>query len=181
MKKIFLPVLMIFLCLSSCKKDEKPEVSTKDEKKDASIDSVTKKEELQVKFSNKTDQKLYQVYIEIKSALVNSDSISVQKSAKKIEDIVISSEETKQLKATSKLISLTKDLKKQRDFFISLTQEIEKQIRMSEITSGAVYKQFCPMAFDGEGGYWLSDSKEIRNPYFGDKMLTCGHIKEVFE
>ena len=30
------------------------------------------------------------------------------------------------------------------------------------------------MAFNNEGAYWLSDAEQIRNPYFGDKMLTCG-------
>jgi Cu(I)/Ag(I) efflux system membrane fusion protein len=33
------------------------------------------------------------------------------------------------------------------------------------------------MAFD-TGAYWISDSKEIRNPYFGDAMLTCGEVKK---
>jgi len=37
------------------------------------------------------------------------------------------------------------------------------------------------MAFDGKGGYWLSNSKEIRNPYFGDIMLACGEVTEVLE
>lgn len=31
---------------------------------------------------------------------------------------------------------------------------------------------FCPMPFDGQGAYWLSDSSKIRNPYFGEKRLS---------
>lgn len=42
------------------------------------------------------------------------------------------------------------------------------------------YLAFCPMAFDNKGAYWLQTSKEIQNPYFGKKMLTCGEIKETF-
>jgi hypothetical protein len=34
------------------------------------------------------------------------------------------------------------------------------------------------MAFNNTGGYWLSNSKEIRNPFFGDKMLKCGRIEK---
>ena len=34
------------------------------------------------------------------------------------------------------------------------------------------------MAFDNQGAYWLSNAKQIRNPYFGEKMLTCGEVKE---
>jgi len=44
-----------------------------------------------------------------------------------------------------------------------------------------LYLEFCPMAFDNKGAYWISDSKEIRNPYFGDAMLTCGEVKEIIK
>jgi len=43
-----------------------------------------------------------------------------------------------------------------------------------------MYLQFCPMAFDDKGAYWISDKEEIRNPYFGDMMLKCGSVKKVF-
>ena len=33
------------------------------------------------------------------------------------------------------------------------------------------------MANDDKGGYWLSIEKEIKNPYFGSKMLKCGEVK----
>tara|TARA_R110001583_G_scaffold9203_4_gene43623 strand:- start:1581 stop:2300 length:720 start_codon:yes stop_codon:yes gene_type:complete len=42
-----------------------------------------------------------------------------------------------------------------------------------------LYAAFCPMAFDGNGAYWISEDKEIRNPYYGDKMLKCGKVEEV--
>jgi hypothetical protein len=35
------------------------------------------------------------------------------------------------------------------------------------------------MAFDDKGAYWLSEMKEIRNPYFGDRMLKCGETREM--
>jgi hypothetical protein len=37
------------------------------------------------------------------------------------------------------------------------------------------------MAFDNRGAHWLSDESTIKNPYFGDKMLTCGSVEEVVE
>ena len=43
-----------------------------------------------------------------------------------------------------------------------------------------IYLTFCPMAFDNKGGYWLQDSEEIKNPYFGAKMLKCGEIKDEY-
>ena len=41
----------------------------------------------------------------------------------------------------------------------------------------ALYHDHCPMAQDNKGAMWLSETKEIRNPYFGDKMMTCGSVE----
>ena len=40
-----------------------------------------------------------------------------------------------------------------------------------------LYIQHCPMANSNKGADWISNSKEIRNPYFGQDMLTCGEVK----
>lgn len=39
------------------------------------------------------------------------------------------------------------------------------------------YEQYCPMADDNNGAYWLSESNKVLNPYFGSSMLNCGEIK----
>jgi len=44
-----------------------------------------------------------------------------------------------------------------------------------------IYLQFCPMVNDNAGGYWFSKDEEIRNPYFGAKMLKCGSTKETYK
>ncbi len=41
-----------------------------------------------------------------------------------------------------------------------------------------VYYQYCPMAFNNKGAYWLSNQREILNPYFGNKMLKCGEVAD---
>ncbi len=41
------------------------------------------------------------------------------------------------------------------------------------------YYQRCPMANDNKGAYWISLEKEIKNPYYGEKMLKCGENKET--
>jgi hypothetical protein len=69
------------------------------------------------------------------------------------------------------------DLKSQRIAFSALSDEMAVLVA-GNLKSGMIYKDFCPMAL-GEGAYWLSSEKEIQNPYFGDKMLKCGSIKEV--
>lgn len=47
------------------------------------------------------------------------------------------------------------------------------------VTDQKLYYQHCPMANDNKGAYWLSASKEIRNPYMGQSMLECGSTEEV--
>ena len=47
-------------------------------------------------------------------------------------------------------------------------------------TDQVVYKQYCPMADEDRGAYWLSKEKEVLNPYFGDAMLKCGEVKESY-
>ncbi len=44
-----------------------------------------------------------------------------------------------------------------------------------------LYSQFCPMADNNKGGFWLSLEEEIQNPYFGDAMLTCGSVEQIIE
>ena len=44
-----------------------------------------------------------------------------------------------------------------------------------------LYKEYCPMAFNDKGAFWLSAKSEIRNPYFGNKMLECGEVQEVLQ
>ena len=69
----------------------------------------------------------------------------------------------------------TEDVEKQRKAFVTVTAAMEKLLE-GAIESGVIYKQYCPMAFDFEGAFWLSNSKDIYNPYFGDVMLRCGKV-----
>ncbi|MDH7447887.1 DUF3347 domain-containing protein [Aquimarina sp. 2201CG14-23] len=187
MNKIVLKTIIIAtaLVVLSCGKDKKEPVKsipTQQEEIIASdVDLNVTEARSEVVFTDEITGKIYSQYLNIKRGLVNSNYKVVQQEAKKLENLIEESEGTKQLKATAKLIALTKDVKKQRDFFVTLTEETAKLVSEADITSGEVYKQYCPMAFKGEGGFWLSDSKEIRNPYYGDKMLQCGSVNQTIQ
>ncbi|MFO7525403.1 MAG: hypothetical protein R6W68_08115, partial [Ignavibacteriaceae bacterium] len=73
-------------------------------------------------------------------------------------------------------ISKAKDLEEQRIHFKKLSDVIIETADNFGLKINMVYVQFCPMAFDDKGAYWLSESEEIFNPYFGDEMLTCGEV-----
>ncbi len=172
-------ILSIIITLVSCGKEAKKEEekTVPDTNQPTLTIDLNKTENVTtVVFTDDKINDIYAQYLEVKGALVNTDARKIQKEAKKLDDLLAEGK-YKELKATAKLIGLTKEVKKQRDFFVTLTLETEKIIDNAAITSGEVYKQFCPMAFDGKGGYWLSNSKEVRNPYFGDRMLKCGSVK----
>lgn len=76
-----------------------------------------------------------------------------------------------------RFMAQNKELEKQRDHFTVITKNTYALVKAVD-TEQALYYQYCPMAFNNNGGYWLSAQQEIRNPYFGDKMLKCGSVTE---
>ncbi len=82
--------------------------------------------------------------------------------------------------AQSKIISAETDAKceKQRIAFSPLSNNMFALLKAVEIKNAGVYKQFCPMAFNDKGASWLSDVDEIKNPYFGKKMMECGEVQD---
>ena len=65
----------------------------------------------------------------------------------------------------------------QREHFATLSKDVNDLIK----TFGAeqkLYQDFCPMYNNKKGAIWISETKEITNPYYGSKMLTCGSVKK---
>tara|TARA_R110002049_G_scaffold116099_1_gene268415 strand:+ start:13551 stop:14252 length:702 start_codon:yes stop_codon:yes gene_type:complete len=65
----------------------------------------------------------------------------------------------------------------QREHFEVLSTDINDLIALVG-TEKTVYQDFCPMAANGKGAIWLSETKEIKNPYMGSKMPTCGNMQK---
>ncbi len=68
----------------------------------------------------------------------------------------------------------------QRASFSMLSQHIYELIKVFG-TGRMIYRDHCPMAFDNQGAMWLSETKEIKNPYFGSNMMTCGTVQETIQ
>lgn len=69
-------------------------------------------------------------------------------------------------------------LEHQREHFVMLSKDINDLIKTFG-TKQKLYQDFCPMADDGKGAIWISEVKDIKNPYQGSKMLTCGSMKKA--
>lgn len=65
----------------------------------------------------------------------------------------------------------------QREHFESLSQDIY-DLAKAVGTGKKLYFDHCPMYNDNKGANWLSETKEIRNPYLGKSMPDCGSVKE---
>lgn len=84
--------------------------------------------------------------------------------------------EVEVIKENALQIKNNTDILKQRSYFNQLSQStffLFKNLGCEK----KLYYDFCPMANDNKGGYWISENEEIKNPYFGDEMLNCGEIK----
>ena len=132
-----------------------------------------------------------QAYLDLKNALVETDPEESGKAAARLTsmlDIVDMSlvkddahlfwmDQLTALKAHGGKIAELEDVEEQRGQFDFLSQVLIDAIKVFGVANDTLYVQHCPMAFDNSGADWISDVKEIRNPYFGDKMLKCGVIK----
>jgi Cu(I)/Ag(I) efflux system membrane fusion protein len=86
----------------------------------------------------------------------------------------------KDIKRSSEAISNTTDIKIQRDHFKDLSSPLIEAVQLFGVNE-KVFVEFCPMANNDKGAYWLSKEEKILNPYFGDAMLSCGSVKQVID
>lgn len=133
-------------------------------------------------------------YFALKDALVKSDGTLASAKAKSLLNALnavqmnkLSNEEhtvwmkvRKDLTADTEHIEETKAVSNQRDHFDTLSDNMYPLIKVSKQDSPTYY-QHCPMANDGKGANWLSKENAVKNPYYGNKMLTCGKTVEKIQ
>lgn len=68
----------------------------------------------------------------------------------------------------------------QREHFEILSKDVEDLIAITG-TDRKLYQTFCPMYNNKKGAIWLSETKEIKNPYYGSKMMTCGTVQKEIQ
>ena len=122
---------------------------------------------------------VYQQYQVLTKALVVEDVNTAKTAALAIETGAREIKAAAAIGRAAATISGTSDLKAQRLAFASLNKDFIKLLKDTGLDNGKLYVAHCPMALDDQGASWVSTSKEIRNPYFGDSMLTCGTVMET--
>lgn len=141
---------------------------------------------------------LVEAYLKLKDAFVATDenrstteAQNMLKSLDKVDMSLLKGEahmvwmkELKQIEDNLKGIVSMKGMAMKRSHFEMVSDHLTFSIKSFgfEFKNGSpLFIQFCPMAFDDKGAYWISDIEQISNPYFGDVMLRCGEVKETIK
>lgn len=131
-------------------------------------------------------------YFSVKDALVKTDAgtssikaAELVKSIKALEMAKLSTDEhtawmkvMKDLMANAEKIAASKDVAKQRETFALLSKNMYELAKVSKQET-PIYYQHCPMYDNGKGANWLSQQEAVKNPYYGNQMLTCGSVQET--
>lgn len=138
---------------------------------------------------------LFNASLELKDAFVDSDAAKVKSQAEVVKK-ALAKVDMKQVQGQAhqdwmkyqkeldkhiSAIAKSNSLEEQRKYYAPFNEALYKTVKAFGIGEKEVYYQYCPMALNNQGAYWLSDNKEIRNPYFGSSMLKCGRVKETIK
>ncbi len=130
-------------------------------------------------------------YLDMKDALVNDESSKAASEGKKlykaIENFDVEANANGQKDEVVEILADAKEhaehisdndgnMDHQREHFEMLSIDMKDLIAIAG-ADRELYQEYCPMYNDGQGGMWLSDKSEIRNPFYGSKMLKCGKVQ----
>lgn len=131
-------------------------------------------------------------YLKLKNALATDNSkdaaaagTEVQNAIKKADPNSFSEEQKKvfadvkddAIEHAEHIAANANNIAHQREHFETLSKDLYDMVKVFG-TDQTLYQTHCPMYNNNKGANWLSETKEIKNPYLGAKMSTCGNVKE---
>jgi len=167
---------VIGITFTSCKENTKqnePEVVTVDNTADAV--EIYEVGETEAEFNDPKVEAIFEQYMKVESALINTDANKAATESSKLSALLKESNVDEATQNAAIAMADLKDVNVQREHFEALSAGVETMLQ-GALKSGTIYKQFCPMAFNNKGASWISTSRDVLNPYFGDKMLKCGRV-----
>lgn len=205
MKKLFIGVLATISIIAYSCGDNASTTTPKEEKAPEAAHATTE-ENAEVKvvkasFTNVDAAVANQIksitdnYLQIKNSLTNGKAAEAGEAANKmlaamkgLDKSLLSADQKKvydqqegNLKTSAEHITKsTGDIEHQREMFSTLSESLYTVVKAFG-GGKTLYHDHCPMAKDGKGAMWLSETKEIKNPYFGDKMMECGSVEEEIQ
>ncbi len=134
-------------------------------------------------------------YLHIKNALANDNAGEAASGAKAMENAIAKLDKSlltaeqktaydangEERKEHAEHIGKNGDnIKHQRSHFVMMS-EVIYELAKNFGAGRPLYHDHCPMARDNQGAMWLSEVKEIKNPYFGSEMFKCGRVEEMIK
>ncbi len=131
-------------------------------------------------------------YLQLKNALANDNSkdaaaagTEVQKAIEKADPTSFSADQKKvfadvkddAIEHAEHIAANANNIEHQREHFETLSKDLYDMVKVFG-AGQTLYQTHCPMYNNNKGANWLSETKEIKNPYLGVKMSTCGNVKE---
>lgn len=138
---------------------------------------------------------LFDTYFKLKDALVNDNLENALIYSKQMNSVLskvnmnvfrgeahnVWMKQRSILEKDLRIANKTNEIKKMRDSFKNISDQMVILIKTFGAIDQAVFVDYCPMADHDKGAEWLSTEKEIKNPYFGASMLTCGEVKQIIK
>ena len=135
-------------------------------------------------------QKIFDSYFKLKDALVSTEVNEAKKHVLDMKNDISKTDMSlfkgqhhdvwmnlsESIAETLAVMSSASAIEEMRNHFRNLSDQMIAMAESFGSTNGIMYVQHCPMANDNKGADWLSKEREIRNPYFGSAMLTCGEV-----
>lgn len=142
-------------------------------------------------------------YLLMKDAFVDADSVAAMQEAGRFKGLVseiplaeldsdqaqisaAARQQVSDIKANVNPIENGETLAEMRRDFFMVSENLYPFLKTIGYEGEKLYWQNCPMAFgDNEEANWLSNTRQINNPYLGKKhpvyksaMLHCGEVKD---
>lgn len=188
MRKTIIGIAVFAISLVACNSSSNKSNGSQPKDED-SIEAQAKNEATRGTVSIK---EIVNSYLHVKNALANDNGNDAAIGGKAILDAV-GKFDTSSLSSQQKKVydDVTDDIKDnaehisqnsgniahQRQHFEMLSQDMYD---LAKAFAGGppLYKDYCPMYNNGKGATWISETREIKNPYLGKKMSGCGEVKD---
>jgi hypothetical protein len=200
---IFAIVATVFVsCNDSNNSSDKKAMASNDsmamDKQSSSSTDTSKTPVIQASFANadpavkNSVTEIVTHYMHVKNSLINSDASEAKSGAnmivetiKKADKSMFPAEQKKEydkhvdaIKEHAQMISSAKDVEEQRKHFAELSNHVYELVKAFG-GGKTLYHDHCPMY--NNGSEWLSETKEIKNPYMSPGMPTCGRVEEILQ